>query len=105
MRFRHAFMGIGGILVLLILLLTDPQNQLITNLPFGAGTLAILIILLSSLLYITVLHLSRKALFDYIDMEEYFKKAILTPEGAGMALIAVGLAMVSIAVVILAAVK
>ncbi len=105
MRFRHVFMGIGGSLIVLILLLTDPQNEIITSLPFGSGTLATLIILLTSILFVGVLHLSRKALCDYLDLEEYFKRALLTPEGAGMATIAVGLIMVSIAIVISAAVR
>ena len=52
-----------------------------------------------------MLHLARKALADYIDLEEYFKKALMTPEGAGLALIGIGLIMVSISLVILAATK
>jgi len=105
MRFRHAFIGIGGILIVFILLLTDPQNDIITNLPFGSGTLAMLIVLFSSLLYIGFLHIARKGLLDYIDLKIYFEKALLTPEGSGLALIAVGLIMISIAITISAAVK
>jgi len=104
-RFRNVFLGIGGFLTLLVLLMSDPDGGLIKNLPFGAGTLSILIVLVSSILYIGVLHLGRKSLIDYINLEQYFKKALLTPEGAGLALIGVGLMMVSIALVILAAVK
>lgn len=105
LRFRHVYMGIGSLLVILILMLTDPDNAIVAKLPFGAGTTASLIILLTSFLYVTVLHLSRKALIDYIDLQEFFKKALLTPEGAGKALIGVGLMMIAIAIVILAAVK
>lgn len=105
MRFRHAFMGVGGILITLILILTDPQNNVIANLPFGSGTLATLIVLFTSILFVGVLHLSRRALMDYLDLSEYFRKALLTPEGAGMATIAVGLIMIAIAIVISAAVK
>jgi hypothetical protein len=105
MRFRNVFLGIGSILVMAVLLLSDPDSGLVKNLPFGAGTLSFLIILVSSVLYIGVLHLGRKALFDYIDLEEYFKKAKLSPEGAGYALISVGLFSIAIAIVILAASK
>lgn len=105
MRFRNVFLGIGSILVVLVLLMSDPDSGLIHNLPFGAGTLSFMIILISSILYVGLLHLSRKALFDYIDLEEYFKKAKLTPEGSGQALIAVGLFSIAVAIVINAAAK
>lgn len=103
MRFRNVFLGIGSILVTIVLLMSDPDSGLVKNLPFGAGTLSFMIILISSILYIGLLHLGRKALFDYINLEEYFKKAKLTSEGSGQALIAVGLFSIAIAIVILAA--
>lgn len=103
MRFRHVFLGIGSFLVVNLLLLSDPDGGLVQNLPFGAGTISTLIILVTSILFVALLHVARKSLFDYLDLEVYFRKALMSPEGAGMALIGVGLAMVSIAVVILAA--
>lgn len=103
MRFRHTFLLIGGLLVVVILLLADPDSGLLKNLPTGASTLAVLINLLTGILFIGLLHLARKALFDYIDLEVFFKKALSTSEGAGMALIGVGLAMVAIAITVLAA--
>lgn len=105
MRFRNVFLGIGSALVTTVLIMSDPDSGLVRNLPFGAGTLSFLIILVSSILYIGLLHLGRKALFDYIDLEEYFKKAKMTSEGSGSALIAVGLFSIAIAIVILAAAK
>ena len=105
MRFRNTFIGLGSILVIVILLLSDPSNGLISNLPFGSGTLSTLIILVTSILYIGLLHFSRKGLLDYLDLEVYFKKALQTPEGAGYALIAVGIMMTAMSIVILAATK
>lgn len=105
LRFRHAFLGLGGFLTVLVLFLSDPDVGLVQNLPFGAGAFSVLITLVISILYIGVLHLARRALADYIDLEVYFKKALLTPEGAGLAIIGVALMMVSIGLVILAAVK
>lgn len=105
MRFRQVFVGMGSLLTVGVLLLSDPDGGLVKNLPFGSGTLSILIILVSSILYIGLLHFARKGLIDYIDLEQYFKKALQTPEGAGLALIGVGLIMVSIAIVISAATK
>lgn len=104
MRFRHLFLVVGSFLVISLLLLSDPDSALISELPFGASTLTVLTILVSSVLYIGLLHLARKALVDYIDLEQFFRKAIQTPEGSGLAIIGVGLIMVSISLVILAAV-
>ena len=103
MRFRTIYMGIGSLLTVLVLLLSDPDNSLITSLPVGAGTLTILIVLMSSILYVGLLHLSRRALMDYVDLSRFFTKALQSPEGSGLAIIGVGLIMVSISIVILAA--
>lgn len=105
MRFRNVFVGLGSILTIILLIMSDPDGGFIQKLPFGAGTLSVIIILASSILYIGLLHVARKGLFDYLDLEVYFKKALQTPEGSGMALISIGLAMTSISLVILAATK
>ncbi len=105
MRFRNTFVGLGSVLVIAVLLMSDPSNGFIHNLPFGSGTLSTLIILVSSILYIGLLHFARKGLLDYLDLEVYFKKALQTPEGSGSALIAVSLMMVAISIVIFAATK
>ena len=103
MRFRTIYMGIGSLLTVLVLLLSDPDNHFISNLPVGGGTLTILIVLMSSILYVGLLHLSRRALMDYVDLSRFFTKALQSPEGSGLAIIGVGLIMVSISIVILAA--
>lgn len=105
MRFRNIFIGIGSLLVIILLLLSDPDGGLVQNLPFGAGTLSTIIILVVSILYVGLLHYSRKALLDYLDLEELFNKAKLTPEGSGLAIIGIGLIMISVSIVILAATK
>ena len=105
MRFRHVFIGLGSVLTVLVLLLSDPDHGFIQNLPFGSSTAATLIILVTSILYIGLLHLARKGLLDYLDLEVLFKKALQTSEGAGLALISVSGMMIAIALVILAATK
>jgi hypothetical protein len=103
MRFRNVFVGIGSLLTFLLLLMSDPDGGFVENLPFGSATVATIVILASSILYIGLLHFARKGLFDYLDLEVFFKKALQTPEGAGYALIAVAIAMVAISIVIFAA--
>lgn len=103
MRFRDTFITIGSILVILIWTLSDPDSGLIQHLEFGAGTVATLVILLKSILYVGMLHFSRKALLDYLDLGDAIKKALETADGAGKVVIGVGLIMISISIVILTA--
>lgn len=103
MRFRNVFMVYGTLLTIMVWVLSDPDLGFVQNLPFGSSTAGTFIILLKSVIYVAALHLSRRALVDYLDLEEYFLKAKETAQGAGLATLAVGLIMVAIAIVILAA--
>lgn len=105
MRFRDIFLGIGSFLVFVLLLLSDPQAGVIAQLPFGAATLGLILNLVIAIFFVGFLHFSRKALLDYIDLQVFFTKAMESPTGAGLALVAVGLIMISVALVTLAAVK
>lgn len=104
LRFRNVYMVLGSFLVLCVWVLSDPDAGLIRDLPFGASTVATVIILLKSVLYVGMLHISRKALIDYVDLKPYFDKALQTSEGAGRALIAVSLIMIAIALTMYTAV-
>jgi hypothetical protein len=103
MRFRNVFITLGSVLTIILWLLTDPDSGIVQNMSIGAGTLATLVILTKSILYVAVLHLTRKALLDYLDLESLFKKAKETPEGSGYAIIGVSLIMISVAITIYAA--
>jgi hypothetical protein len=103
-RFRYLYMGFSSVLVLLLLFVTDPDSKLLTALPIAAGFVATIVLLVSTVLYVTMLHLSRRAMFDYVDLSVFFSKAMETPTGAGLALIGVGLSSVAISLVILASV-
>lgn len=103
MRFRKVYVGLGGLFVILISLLTEPKTGIVRELPFGAGTVATIVILLKGILYAGLLHVTRKGLMDYFDFEKAFKKAMETSEGAGRAAIAAAIYAVAMAVVIYAA--
>lgn len=103
MRFRHAYMGLGSLFVILLWLVSDPDAGIIQAMPIGAGIIATLVILSKSILYVGVLHLSRKALADYLDMKKIFEIAIQTPQGAGLATVAVSIIFLSVALTIYAA--
>jgi len=102
MRFRYVYMGLIGIMVLILLLLTDPDSGLIDNLPFGATTLGYVLFCFKSVLGVIFLHVSRKALMDYVDLNALFDKATTSSEGSGLAIIGVGLIYLSIALIFLA---
>lgn len=104
LRFRHVYMIFGSVLTIAIMLFTDPDSGWLKSLPFGASTIASLIIMLNAILYVALLHFSRKALFDYLDFEAIAKRAMGTPEGAGKLAIALAIAMVAISITIYSAV-
>ena len=103
MRFRHKYMILGSFLVTLLWVLTDPSLGMIKELPIGASTLATLMILLKSVLYVGMLHISRLALFDYLNMSTVFSKAMTSAEGAGMVTIAISISMLAISIAMFAA--
>lgn len=103
-RFRYLYMGFFSILALLLLFVSDPDSKLVTALPIAAGFVATIVLLVSAVLYVTMLHLSRRGMFDYVDLSVFFTKALSTPTGAGLALVSIGLSNIAIALVILASV-
>lgn len=84
-RFRHTFLFFGSIAVLLVLYLTDPDSGLST----GMLVLGLLVCVLA----LALVHLARKALFDYpeADMRRLFRKAGEESTGAGLALVAMSI--------------
>lgn len=104
LRFRHLYMGVGSLLVLLALFFSDPDVGFIQNLSFGAGFFATMVVLTKIVIYVALVHVSRRALIDYIDLERYFKEAVKTPEGSGQAVVGVSLIMVALAILVAVAV-
>lgn len=101
--FRFVYMILFATLLTLATIIT---NNNVVKLPFGmAGMTADMLYTLRVIVYTALVHMSRRALVDYIDLEEVFKKAMETAEGAGKVFIGVGLMMISVAICILAAVK
>lgn len=103
-RFRNWFMLVGITAALLLSILMDPDLGFITQMTIGVALVAQLVIMSKAFLFIALLHYARKALADYLDLEELFKRATGSPGGAGSATIGVGLIMVALAIVIYTAV-
>ena len=102
MRFRSIFMGLIIPVILVGLFTTDPDVAIISQLSFGAGFIATMLDISKVAIYVGMLHISFRGLFDYLDRYKFFMKAIETPEGAGKALQAMGLWAVAIALIIAA---
>lgn len=102
MRFRSIFMGLIIPVILVGLFTTDPDVAIISQLTFGAGFIATMLDISKVAIYVGMLHISFRGLFDYLDRYKFFMKAIETPEGAGKALQAMGLWAVAIALIIAA---
>lgn len=97
---RHHYMVLGSLFVIGIMFLTDPDMFDPKNMPWGGSTVGMFVLLSEVVLGVTLLHISRKALMDYVNLEYLMNKAKETPEGAGMATIAVGLFSIAIAIII-----
>lgn len=103
-RFRTVFLWAMFIFPAVVWILTDPQGNIIGNVGIFAPLVSLFTTLSPALWLVGFLHVAYKALFDYVeaDRKALLKKALETPEGAGMALIGLGLAMTAIATVIAA---
>lgn len=99
-RFRYVYMVIFSILTLALLFLTDPDAGIIQGLGVGAGFVATLALLTKIVLYITAQHVSRKGLYDYVDLQLFFEKALQEPTSAAIALVAMSIFVLSITLII-----
>jgi hypothetical protein len=99
-RFRNLILGHGSFLVVLLYLFADPDSGILAKLPFGATTVATFLILLKALVGFSLIHLGRKALFDYLDLKEYTTVAKRTPIGAGLVVLSVGVTCIALSIVI-----
>lgn len=102
LNFRYVYMVIFSIAILVSLFLADPDNGFIQEMKYGAGLVVTLVLLVKPALSITLLHFSRKGLFDYVDFSTLYEKAKEEPVSAAIFAIAIAIAMHAIATVIAA---
>lgn len=81
MRYRHVFMGIGSALVLAALYFSDPDKGLATGM--------FMLAMASGVLAVAAAHISRKGLFDYLDMQKLYDRASESSTGSGLAFLGV----------------
>lgn len=104
MRKRSIFIWIGVFVAFGLWLSTDPDLGLFQNLPFGASLVSLITILVSAIPWLIVLHLARKAIFDYeiADFRKLLEAAVDSPTGAGLAALALAMGFVAISIVVAA---
>lgn len=102
LRPRNLYTIYASILVLILMFLGDPDNRIITNLPYGAGFLATIITQIKVVIAIAILHFTRKAMFDYIDLGDLYDIVIESKNAIAAAiwLVGVGLFVVAFAILI-----
>jgi len=104
LRFRYVYMLFGSTLILGALFVTSPDHTFLSELPYGAGFIATIVLMLRAVLYVAILHYSRKALFDYIDLEELYLKAKTEPLAAAVAMVAIAISLIAVSLLIVSAV-
>lgn len=98
-RFRNVYTVFGGTLVIILMILTDPSTGFITDMKYGASVLAYLVSVLLVVLLVGLMHISRKALLDYIDLEKIVQDAVNNKQ-SGLVVIAVSLITMSVSLII-----
>lgn len=96
MRFRFVSMVFGTLALLAMALLSDPTIGKYLSLPFGGQTMLILKAVSVFGVSCFVIHVSRKTLFDYVDLSKYIEKSAETPLSAALLVIGVGIFMLAV---------
>ena len=102
MRTRNIF--IPAILALFILtwIVVDPDSSVLSGLPMGGQIILVLSMVALSLVGVLVMHVARKSIHDYksADIDVLGKKAMSTPEGAGLHSVAMAVNNLAIAIIV-----
>ncbi len=80
-------------LVVVLLFMMDPDSGLIQNLPFGAGALATLVVSLRPIIVVTLIHYTRKWIFDYVDINDIYQSVMASDNQVAKALFAVAMGL------------
>lgn len=79
--------------VVFLLFIVDPDSGLIQNLPFGASAIATLVVSLRPIIVITLIHYTRKWIFDYVDIGDIYDKVMASDNHVAQALFAMAMAI------------
>lgn len=101
--FSSKFIILGSILAV-VMILGSASPAMMSVLDFGALEVLKLMALFMTVLFIGVLHICRKALFDYVKMGDLYNEALKGNIAAAIVFGGICIAMVAIAIVVAVAV-
>ncbi len=81
-RFRNVFLVLGSVAIVAYMYISDPN-------PGYGRTLVFLASLATPVVAVLFAHFARKALFDYLDMGQLYRKAKETATGSGLVFLGV----------------
>ncbi len=81
-RFRNVFLVLGSVAIVAFMYVSDPN-------PGYGRTLVFLASLATPVVAVLFAHFARKALFDYLDMGQLYRKAKETATGSGLVFLGV----------------
>jgi len=104
LRKRSFFIWVGLLLTTVLWLSTDPDLGLYQDLPFGSSFVSLITIIVSTVPWLVLLHIARKALFDYkeADIRRTALIALKSPTGAGLVVVGIAIGILAIAIIIAA---
>lgn len=96
-----------SVIFMITYFLIDPDNKFISSFPLGANSTLLLLSMLKAATWISFLHWSRKAIFDYneADLAKLIGQASKTSQGAGLVVIGIGIFVLAFALVIYASIQ
>ncbi len=104
-RFRNVYLYTVTFAVIVLLFMADPDNDFVQKLSWGSSTVATLLMYLKAVIAVTFLHFTRKAMFDYIDLGDVYKKCMEDGNGLAAGLFAIAVSIFVLAFAILIAVS
>ncbi len=91
--------------VVFLLFLVDPDSGFIQNLPFGASAIATLVTAIRPIIVITLIHYTRKWIFDYVDIGDIYDSVMGSDNAVAKALFAIAMAIFTLGFAIVFAVS
>lgn len=104
-RFRNIYLYTVTLGVIALLFIADPDNDFVQKLSWGSSTVATLLMYLKAVIAVTFLHFTRKAMFDYIDLGDIYKKCMDDNSAIPAAIYAVAVGIFVLAFAVLIAVS
>lgn len=104
LNFRNIALIVGVLITIVFLYLVDPEVGLLKNLSAGSMVVYYLVLLSRATLVVALVHIFRKILFPYpeADFRVMLANALASPEGAGLASIAIAIMVLAISATVIA---